>query len=308
MELCNVQAGQTYEPIVIALGNFDGVHLGHQKLLKCGLEQAKSLKVKLAVLLFYPHPLKVLYPERRLELLTGHEERLKLFEEIGVHKVFIMPFTSQLAATSPQEFVEEILLKLGAVHVVVGFNYSFGYKGKGNPELLKEYGKQYGFKVRVIQAQKMDDRIISSTEIRKYLLNGEIDLAKKMMGRCPKISGKVVHGDGRGGKILGFPTANIETDQDLLIPKNGVYIISTLIGEKKYGGMMNIGFRPTFKTDAQRTVEVNLFGYNGDLYGERLSIDVESRLRPERKFSDQEEIIAQLNRDKEQAIAYFIKE
>lgn len=301
MELCNVRPGQTYEPTVLALGNFDGVHLGHQELLKCGLKKAQSLHVRFSVLLFDPHPLKVLYPERKLELLTGHEERLKLFEKLGVSEVFFLPFTPQLAYTSPEEFVTEILLKIGAVHVVVGFNYSFGFQGKGSPSNLEEFGKKYGFGVSVIQAQKLNDKVISSTEIRRYLLNGEIDLAQKMMGRSPNIAGKVSHGDGRG-RILGYPTANLEIHEDLLIPKNGVYAISADIGGKIYGGMMNIGVRPTFRTNQERTIEVNFFAYEGDLYGKELIINIEARLRSERKFSGQDEIITQLTKDKEQAI------
>lgn len=300
MELCYVKSGQTYGPTVIALGNFDGVHLGHQRLLKCGLDQALALNVPLSVLLFKPHPLKVLHPGRKLDLLTGYEERLKLFEELGVLKVFLLPFTPQLASTSPRDFIKEILLKIGAVHVVVGFNYSFGCQGKGSPSELEELGREHGFGVSVVQAQKLHDKIISSTEIRKYIHNGEINFAKKMIGRPPKIYGKVIHGDGRG-RILGYPTANIQIEEDLLVPGNGVYVVTSKIGDKIYGGMMNIGVRPTFSTEQEKTIEVNFFQYEGNLYGQNLIISLESRLRAERKFSGQEEIIAQLNKDREEA-------
>jgi riboflavin kinase/FMN adenylyltransferase len=301
LKIYKIGRGQTYEPTVIALGNFDGVHLGHQEILKKGLEKAQSLNIKLSVLLFDPHPLKVLYPERKLNLLTGREERLMLFEEIGVHKVFLLPFTSQFANTSPREFAQEILSRIGARHVVVGFNYSFGYQGKGNSEELKNLGEEQGFRVSVVQAQKINDIVISSTEIRRYLLNGEISLAKEMIGRSPKLSGKVVHGDGRG-KNLGYPTANIQLQEDLLIPKNGVYAINSKIDGNIYGGMMNIGVRPTFTSDQERTIEVNFFDYEGDLYNKELMISIEARLRSERKFAGLEEIIAQLIKDKEQAV------
>ncbi|HHV64412.1 MAG TPA: bifunctional riboflavin kinase/FAD synthetase [Peptococcaceae bacterium] len=301
MELCTVRPGQTYEPTVIALGNFDGVHLGHQKLLKFGLDQAKKLNVGLSVLLFNPHPLKIIHPERKLHLLTGTKERLRIFEELGINKVYFLTFTPELANTSPRDFVREVLLKLGVLHVVVGFNYSFGYKGQGTPNDLEVFGKEYGFGVTIVQAQKLEDKVISSTEIRKYLINGEIDLAKKMMGRSPTLSGIVVHGDGRGRK-LGFPTANLKVEDDLLIPKNGVYAVSSVIDGKKYGGMMNIGVRPTFLADSEKTIEIYFFGWQDNLYGRELTVSLEARLRPERKFGSQEEIIAQLKKDQEQAL------
>ncbi|MGI6449808.1 MAG: bifunctional riboflavin kinase/FAD synthetase [Desulfitobacteriia bacterium] len=302
MELCTLTPGLTFKPTVIALGNFDGVHLGHQKLLRCGLEQARSLKVGLSVLLFDPHPLKVLHPERKLQLLTGSKERQKIFEKLGVNIVYLLPFTPRLANTYPRDFVQEILLKLKVLHVVVGFNYSFGYKGQGSPADLIALGKEFGFGVSVIQAQKLGDKVISSTEIRKYLMNGEIASAQKMLGRSPSISGLVVHGDGRGRK-LGFPTANLQVEDDLLIPKNGVYAVSAEIDGQKYGGMMNIGTRPTFLTDAEKTIEVNFFAWQGNLYNRVLKINLLARLRSEKKFTCPAEIISQLQKDREQVIS-----
>lgn len=301
MEICSIKPGQFYEPCVVALGNFDGVHLGHQKLFEIGAEIAKVRQVKLAVLLFDPHPFKVLYPERKLYLLTGKKERLEVFEEYGVDKVFILSFTPELASASPREFVESILLKICCVHIVVGFNYSFGAKGAGTPQDLEEFGKEYGFGLNIIEAQKLKGRIISSTEIRRNLLNGEISLARDMMGRSPKLAGKVIKGDERG-RIMGYPTANIQIDEDLLIPKNGVYTVTSEINGKSYGGMMNIGVRPTFTSGQEKTVEVNFFNYSGNLYDRELIIVIEQRLRSERKFNGMEEIISQLSKDKEQAL------
>ncbi|NLM21455.1 MAG: bifunctional riboflavin kinase/FAD synthetase [Peptococcaceae bacterium] len=301
MKICNVEPGKNYEPTVIALGNFDGVHLGHQKLLRCGLEKAQELGVDFSVFLFYPHPLKILYPERKLNLLTEHEERLKILEELGVNKVFVVPFTVQLAYTSPEDFVKNILLQIGAVHVVVGFNYSFGFQGKGDPELLKTLAEKYDFQVSVIHAQKLGSKVISSSEIRKYLLEGEIDLATKMMGRSPSICGRVIHGDERG-RTLGFPTANIEVDEDLLVPKNGVYAVESEINGLRYGGMMNIGLRPTFKKESERTIEVHFFDFQGDLYGQKIMVKIKSKLRSEKKFQGPEEIISQLHKDRQQAL------
>ena len=306
MKIYNIEPGESYKPTVVALGNFDGVHLGHQKLLKCGLEKAQELGVDFSVLLFYPHPLKILHPDKKLNLLTGHEERLRILENLGVEKVYLVPFTRRLADTSPEDFVKNILLPIGAVHVVVGFNYSFGSQGKGDPELLKKLAEKYGFQVSVINAQRIGNKIISSSEIRKYLLDGEIGLAAEMMGRFPTISGKVIHGDERG-RTLGFPTANIMVDEDLLVPQNGVYAVVSEINGQKYGGMLNIGLRPTFKKEAIRTIEVHFFDFQGDLYDRELTVSLISKLRSEKKFRGREEIIAQLHKDKQLALSIIQK-
>lgn len=291
---------QPSEQTVLALGNFDGVHLGHQQLLRQGMEKARELNTHFSVLLFDPHPLKVLFPERKLELLTGKDERLILFEKMGVDQVFLLPFTMEFADTTPKEFIENILIRIGTIHVFVGFNYSFGSHGKGTPEDLRKFGQEYHFGVSVIQAQKLNDKVISSTEIRRHLHHGDIAMAKQMMGRAPTLTGKVVHGDGRG-RDIGFPTANLETDEDQLIPKNGVYAVTSEIGGKWYDGMMNIGVIPTFKTGTDKTIEIYYFDFQGDLYHKELIVNIEARLRSEKKFSGVDEIILQLNKDMEQA-------
>jgi riboflavin kinase/FMN adenylyltransferase len=301
LEISKFKPGHVYEPTVVALGNFDGVHLGHRKLLEWALEKSRSENLKLSVLLFCPHPLKVLYPERKLNLLTSYEERLEIFEQIGVDKVLLFPFTSEFATTSPEAFVREVLLKIGTVHVFVGFDYTFGYQGKGNPEVLKVLAKQYGFGLSVLEAQKVNNKLISSSEIRKHLLNGDISQAKELMGSSPKIVGKVIPGDKRG-RSLGFPTANIQVGEDSLIPKNGVYAVKTIIDGQEYKGMLNIGLCSTFKDLPERSIEVNFFDYQGNLYDRKLSISLEARLRDEKKFKGVEEIISQLYKDKQKAL------
>lgn len=302
MKVCHASLNQKHEPVVLALGNFDGVHLGHQRLLNFGKERAEEKKVELAVILFDPHPLKIINPQKKLQLITDRTERLKLFEGMGVDKVFILPFTEELANTPPRNFVEEVLLQLGAVHIVVGFNYSFGAKRKGSPEDLEKFGKEYGFGVNVLQAQKMNGKIISSSEIRRYILNGEIIAAGRMLGRKPSLKGRVIHGDKRG-RLLGFPTANIKTDPEVIIPKKGVYAVTSVINKVRYCGMMNIGTRPTFLEQADHSIEVHLFDFDGDLYGRELIIELNERIRPEKKFACTEDIITQLKHDKEKALS-----
>ncbi|MEL1133998.1 bifunctional riboflavin kinase/FAD synthetase [Desulfitobacterium sp. THU1] len=281
---------------VLALGNFDGVHLGHQRLLQSGLYQATQKGVELAVLLFEPHPLKLLFPERVMGFLTTQKEQLRLFSEIGVDRVYLMPFTREMAETSPEGFVKDILVKLNVVHLVVGFNYSFGAFGKGTPEDLQRYGQEYGFEVSVLQPQTLNGKVISSTAIRKALLSGDMSAAKKLLGRAHSLCGIVVEGEKRG-RQLGYPTANLKVFDDLLIPKRGVYAVWAEIEGRIVQGMMNIGMKPTFHEDYALTVEVHFFDFCGDLYGLELALFCEEKIRDERKFSGIEELKVQLERD-----------
>lgn len=285
---------------VLALGNFDGVHLGHRRLLEHGLEQAVRLGVEFSVLIFEPHPLKVLFPEHDLKLLSTTQERLQCLEEMGVQTVYLIPFTPEMAKTSPEQFVERILLPLGVVHVVVGFNYSFGAQGKGTPELLQSLGDKHGFEVSVIQAQTIGGRVISSSSIREALLQGDIQLASSLLGRSPGLGGVVVHGEERG-RQLGYPTANILPAEDVLIPKRGVYAVWAYLDGKNVAGMMNIGLKPTFHDHYNTSVEVHFFDFEGDLYGQEIMVYIEDRLRDECKFNGVNELLLQLSKDRFQA-------
>ena len=289
---------------VIALGNFDGVHLGHRRLLESGLAEATRLEVELSVLVFDPHPLKVIAPEREIQLLTTKEERLRIFQQLGVDIVYLLPFTKQMAETTPRKFVVETLLPLGIIHVIVGFNYSFGAEGQGSPKDLQVLGEEFGFGVSVLQAQSIDGRVISSSSIRKALKQGDIGLAKKLLGRRPCLCGTVIKGEQRG-RLLGYPTANILPKEDLLIPKRGVYAIWAELDNKGYYGMMNIGMKPTFHALYDTTIEVHFFNYKGDLYNQQLNVHIEARLRDERKFSGLDELVKQLEKDATQAQNYF---
>ncbi len=288
------------EPCVLALGNFDGVHLGHRRLLEHGLGQAVRLGVELAVLIFEPHPLKVLFPEREIQLLSTTGERLHYLETIGVQTVYHLPFTREMANTSPEQFVERILLPLGAIHVVVGFNYSFGAQGRGNSELIQALGKKHGFGVSVLQAQTIGGRVISSSSIRKALLQGDIVLASSLLGRPPCLRGTVVHGEERG-RLLGYPTANILPTEDYLIPKRGVYAVLAYLNGKRVSGMMNIGMKPTFHDLYSTMVEVHFLDFSSDLYDREITVHIVERLRDERKFNGVNELLMQLKKDRVKA-------
>lgn len=304
MQIRTSLPAESEKACVLALGNFDGVHLGHRRLLEHGLEQAERLGVGCNVLIFEPHPLKTLFPERGLKLITTVEERLRRFEKIGIETVYLLPFTQEMADTSPEQFVEKVLRPIGVVHVVVGFNYSFGARGLGDPTLLQELGGQYGFGVSVLQAQTVDSRVISSSSIRKALLQGDIVSAKTMLGRSPCLCGRVVHGEERG-RQLGYPTANICPDDDLLIPKRGVYAVWAVLEGRRVYGMMNIGMKPTFHEMYVTTIEVHFFDYEGDLYDQDVIVHLKGRLRDERKFKGMTELMTQLKKDKLEAQRFF---
>ena len=288
------------ESCVLALGNFDGVHLGHRRLLEQGLAQGVRLGVGLSVLIFEPHPLKVLFPERGIKLLSTTQERLRCLEMIGVHTVYLLPFTREMANTSPEQFVEKVLLPLGVVHVVVGFNYSFGAQGKGDAVLIKTLGHKHGFGVSVLQAQTLGSQVISSSSIRKALLNGDVQLANTLLGHPFSLSGTVVHGEERG-RLLGYPTANILPSDDYLIPKRGVYAVWSYLEGHRVAGMMNIGRKPTFHDMYATIVEIHFFDFEGDLYGTEITVHVKARLRDERKFNGVNELLMQLKKDRVKA-------
>lgn len=297
MELFTSIDIQRAKPCVIALGNFDGVHLAHRMLLNQGKALAEALKIDFSVLIFDPHPAKVLFPERPLQLISTCLSKEELFAQLGVDRTYRLPFTLQTAKMSGREFVTDIILPLQGKQLVVGFNYTFGARGAGDPQYLTELGHEYGFGVNVLQAQaNQGGEIISSTTIRRALLAGDVDKGKKMLGSSPCLKGKVVSGEQRG-RELGFPTANLQIPPDMLIPKRGVYAGWIFYKGKSYAGVMNIGMKPTFHNQYDQTVEVHLLDFAEDLYGEELAIHIEYRLRDERKFSGIHELKQQIIED-----------
>jgi riboflavin kinase/FMN adenylyltransferase len=292
------------EPRVLALGNFDGVHRGHQQLLNAALKEAGKSGIKCSVLLFDPHPLQILLAEKSFRMITTLDERIELFAELGVDSVCILPFTPDMARVSPREFMENIVLKLNAAHLIVGFNYTFGAKGKGTPADLQRFGEEYGLGVTVIQAQTLQGKLISSSNIREALSRGDIANAAELLGRYPGMSGVVVQGEQRG-RVLGYPTANLSLAEAVLIPRRGVYVIGGQIDGVLRYGMMNIGRKPTFHSEHKTTVEIHFFDFEEDVYGKRLRVCLLTRLRDEMKFSTPAELKRQLERDVVQAKAFL---
>lgn len=280
---------------ILTIGNFDGVHLGHQAILKKIVSRAKEAGGSSIVFTFEPHPLKVIAPDKDIRLITSCDEKTRLLEDAGVDAVICANFTREFAEQDPDEFVKNVLHeKIGVAEIYIGHDYAFGKGRKGTISHLKELGKRYGFYVGVIEPVVIDDAVVSSSRIRQMILDGNVDNAAKLLGRNYALTGIVVKGAGRGRK-LGFPTANIELPSEL-IPKDGVYAVKVKKGDKAYDGVANIGNKPTFKNE-KFGVEAYLFDFNESLYNETLEIEFVKRIRNERAFKNAEELIAHMKGD-----------
>lgn len=289
------------KPLYLALGNFDGLHRGHQKLMQDVVTMAESNCGVAAALIFDPHPMKVLYPEKELKLLVTPEMKAELLEGLGLDLLIYHTFSTTIARLSPEEFVSDILVEQLAVKAVfVGFNYSFGFKGAGTPEMLAGFGKKYGFTTHVISPVKYQGEVISSTVIRQSIESGDIELAGQLLGYLPMVEGLVIEGEKRGRQI-GFPTANLGVDPDLVIPRKGVYAAWARIGDKTVKAVVNIGSKPTFHPDFPVVIEAHLLDYNEDLYGKCLRLYFTTKLRNEHKFNSVEALVEQIRMDRDQA-------
>ncbi len=282
---------------VATIGNFDGVHLGHQALFKETVKRARQKGGEATAITFHPHPLQVLRPEPPLKLICTLEQKIKLIEEAGMDYLLLLEFTRELASLEAEDFVEQILVRgLGVKELVVGYDYRFGRKRRGDTELLRLLGKRYGFEVVVIPPQKVNGLTVSSSLIRTLITEGEVALAAKLLGRYYMLCGKVIPGHGRGKRLLGFPTANLKLSREKLLPKPGVYAVFVHLDGKKLPGVMNLGFNPTFG-DGYLSAEVHIFDFEGDLYGKVICLSFVARLRDEKKFSSPQELAKQIAED-----------
>ncbi len=286
-------------PTILTLGNLDGVHLGHQKIIRKVVERSTALGLPSVVYTFYPHPLKIVAPRKRPPLITSDDEKAALLGDMGVDYMVMARFTKEFAARHPEEFVEDVLVRhMKASEVWVGHDYAFGRGKTGTVEYLKELGAKYGFKVKVMAAYKKGGMIVSSSLVRRFIQEGDVEKAANFLGRPYSIKGKVIEGDGRG-VTLGFPTANMATSSEL-IPKKGVYVVLVTIGGKTYGGVANIGSVPTFRGKTSR-VEVHIIDFKRSIYGRELSIGFIKRLRDERRFGAPGALVKQIMRDVDKA-------
>ena len=301
----SITAFNSSEKTIVTIGTFDGIHIGHQKILKDLIKTAKKEGKKSVLLTFFPHPRMVLQKDNKILLLNTIEEKSGLLEKMGLDYLIIHPFSKEFSRLTALDFVRDILVnKLNTSRLIIGYDHHFGKNREGNIHQLKEYSLLYDFKVEEIPAQDIDDVSVSSTKIRTALKEGNLKTANNYLGYHYMLNGTVVSGKKLGGTI-GFPTANLEIKEPYkLIPKTGVYIIKTHINTVLYTGIMNIGFNPTVLGKHQ-TIEAHLFDFNEDLYGKEIMIEFIYFLRKEHKFKSIEELVVQLNIDKENAISYL---
>lgn len=294
-----------YKNAVITIGNFDGVHIGHQALFYEVIKKADALGGTSIVMTFEPHPIRVLKSNGHPPLITLYEQKIELFERSGIAVIICVPFTWQFAAIPAKEFVEDILAKrIGMKAIVVGNDYTFGKNREGNLDLLHTYAKDFGFEVIVanwIQTSNSRPDRISSTRTRELVMDGKVIEAQKMLGRNYQIRGLVTIGRNRGGKLLGFPTANIIL-QNELCPKTGVYAVTVECLNNLYQGVANIGYSPTFG-DTQFTVEVHILDFDQNIYGQKIRVNFVERIRDEIKFPGIAELSEQIKKDVEKARA-----
>jgi len=280
----------------VTIGNFDGVHLGHQFIFRMLVEEARREGRPAVVISFEPHPKMVLHPERRpFYLIASPEEKIRLLAGLGIDAFILIPFSFEYARTTAEEFVREVLReRLRIRRILIGHDYTFGRGKEGNEAFLTEAGRRLGFEVEGINAFCVGDIVISSTKIREALLAGEVRFAATLLGRPYNLSGRVIYGNQRGVR-LGFPTANIAPDKEL-VPARGVYAVRVIREGKRHEAILNIGFNPTF-ADGKRSIEVHIFDFHEDIYGESIEILFSERIRDEVRFESPEKLIAQIDRD-----------
>lgn len=285
---------------VLTTGTFDGVHLGHQTILHRLKEVAQREEGSSTLFTFFPHPRMVLYPnDNDLKLLSTQKEKIELLEATGLAHLVVIPFSRTFSRMHALDFVRDVLVDSMRIHaMVIGYDHRFGRNREGDINLLRQLGEAYDFAVEEIPAQEIDHVKVSSTKVREALLKGEVGLANDLLGHAYSMNGLVVKGDQRG-RTIGFPTANIGAiDPFKLIPGDGVYAVSVSLKDGVFKGMMNIGVRPTVEGAGERTIEVNIFDLDRDLYGEPITVRVRHRLRDEARFDGLDALKAQLLKDR----------
>jgi riboflavin kinase/FMN adenylyltransferase len=294
-------------PTFIVLGSFDGIHLGHKSLIKKSIEMAKKynknkeenlnfINARTMICTFENHPLTVINEDVAPKLIMDNDHKIEVLEELGVDVVNFITFNDEFMRISPEDFIKNLVNSYNAVGVIVGFNYRFGYKNLGDVELLKKYSEILGFKLYIAKPVKLKDEIISSSKIRNYIQEGEIEKANVMLGRPFMLSGQIIKGR-QIGRTIGFPTINLDYDKKFVLPQGGVYYSLVKYKDRFYKAMTNVGYNPTVK-GKKLCVETNILDFHEDIYGESVEIFFLHKIREEKSFDSLEELIAQLNKDK----------
>ncbi|WP_420575542.1 bifunctional riboflavin kinase/FAD synthetase [Ekhidna sp.] len=288
---------------VVTIGTFDGVHIGHQTILKRLVSEAKKHNGKSILITFWPHPRFILNKDAdKLKLLSTFDEKVNMVADLGVDYILKIAFTPEFSNLSAEEFVRQILVdKVGTKKLFIGYDHHFGNNREGNIHFLHKHADEYGFEVNEISKQEIDHIGISSTKIRNTLESGEIHLANSLLGRNYSIKGKVIDGN-KKGRSIGFPTANISIPESYkLLPADGAYAVKAVIDSQSFNGMLNIGFKPTVD-GSKRTIEVHLFNFDADIYGKEIVVEFVKALRKELKFASIEDLKLQLQKDKKAAM------
>ena len=299
----SIQNLPAFTNAVITIGTFDGVHTGHQQIIQLMKTEAAKVGGETVIITFDPHPRKIIKPgEPPILLLNTLKEKIELLEKAGIDHLVIVAFTETFANQTAEEYIDDFLVKTFHPHsIIIGYDHHFGKGRKGNIKLLEEKGTELNYCVKEIPAHMLQEAAISSTKIRTALLNGDIATANSCLGYSYFFSGEVIQGN-KLGRTIGYPTANLKIeDEDKLVPGNGVYAVEI---NQNLKGMMNIGVRPTID-GINRVIEVNIFDFNTDIYGETLTITLKKHLRSEKKFFSLEELKVQLAEDKKDTIAFF---
>lgn len=298
---------QNLPETVAAVGFFDGVHKGHQKVIQTAVDKAKENNMESAVITFHPHPSVVLKKDAtHVRYITPLKEKQEILQQMDVDRLYIITFNKELATLEPQQFIDHFIIGLKIKHLVAGFDFSYGHKGKGNMEIIANHTRSR-FDYTTISKVEMDEQKISSTRIRELLQNGKVETANSLLGHPLTIQGIVIDGEKRG-RSIGYPTANIQIDPEALLPKTGVYAVKVEYKNELYEGMASLGYNPTFDGKLEEpSAEVNIFDYNNDLYGEELIMEWHKFIRDEEKFDQVDELIEQIEDDERVIRRYFLE-
>ncbi|HJG96863.1 MAG TPA: bifunctional riboflavin kinase/FAD synthetase, partial [Romboutsia timonensis] len=293
--ITSIEKIDTIKESVVTIGNFDGIHKGHQVLIEKATEYAKKNNVISTVFTFNNHPVNYFKPNSIKNIITNND-KIKILKTMGVDYIINIPFDEYMTKISGYDFVKDILIdKLGAKKIIVGHDFTFARNKEGNIDLLKELSKKNGFLLEIVNPVKIDDIRISSSYIRKLILDGKVEDARKYLGRNYKLSGEVIHSK-KLGRTIGFPTANISIDENIIIPKVGIYATKVYVNGTIYYGATNVGYNPTVNGN-KLSIETNILEFNDDIYGKIITIEFLERIRDEKKFNGIEELKEQLQKD-----------
>jgi riboflavin kinase/FMN adenylyltransferase len=289
------QSQRVDEPSVVAIGTFDGVHLGHQHLVQRVSQRAVALGGQAVVVTFHPRPAEILRPDKPSSYLCSLEERIQRLRVAGADRVIVMPFSSELADVSAEEFVGALVANLGMRRLVGGPDLALGRGREGTIPVLEEIGTRLGFTVEIVKGLEVSGQVVRTSAIRQALAEANLGRAQELLGRPYAVAGVVIRGDGRG-RTIGIPTANVRTPVNLVLPANGVYAVRFRVDGQAWNGAANLGLRPTF-AGVRRTLEVHLLDFTGDLYDRECVVEFVARLRPEQRFGGVDELVGQIRRD-----------